>query len=453
MAPPDPPPRELGDGLVVRGALPADVERVGGLVAHVFRRSPEEPPNPRAVATIRDLASDRHPLSGPDQGLLVEDTRSGAVVAAMWLIPQVWRYDGIAFGVGRPEQVVADPAYRRRGLVRALFEAFHARSAAAGELVQAITGIPYFYRQFGYEFALDLGGSRRVMFADIPKLPAGQAEPYHLRAARRDDLPLIMALYERERRRGPVSADIPEAYWRWMIDGVDRDSGDAWSPLVVVDQGEAARGYIVPRSRRWGSTLAIMDLALADGLPLATAIQPLLRGLRTHALATPLPPGREEVAPDRLEFGLGAAHPVYDALGPELAAHVEPPYAWYVRVPDLGGFLRRIAPALERRLPGTAADGYTGELRLDFYRDGLRLVFAQGRLETVEPWRQPVWRGTGSGGQTAGFPPLVFLQLLFGRRSLDELREAYPDVWAEAEAGAVLQALFPKRPSLVIALD
>ena len=30
----------------------------------------------------------------------------------------------------------------------------------------------------------------------------------------------------------------------------------------------------------------------------------------------------------------------------------EPPYAWYVRVPDMPAFLRHIAPVLEARLGG-----------------------------------------------------------------------------------------------------
>jgi hypothetical protein len=47
----------------------------------------------------------------------------------------------------------------------------------------------------------------------------------------------------------------------------------------------------------------------------------------------------------------------------------------------------------------------------------------------------------------------VFLKLLCGYRSLDELRAAYPDVSVEGDAGPVLEALFPKRPSLLIPLD
>ena len=41
-----------------------------------------------------------------------------------------------------------------------------------GELVQGITGIPYYYRQFGYEMALDLGGGRMCYAPQIPELKA-----------------------------------------------------------------------------------------------------------------------------------------------------------------------------------------------------------------------------------------------------------------------------------------
>ena len=54
----------------------------------------------------------------------------------------------------------------------------------------------------------------------------------------------------------------------------------------------------------------------------------------------------------------------------------------------------------------------------------------------------------------ASFPPLVFLQLLFGHRSLAELRYALPDVRTDGEESRVLlESLFPARPSWVMPLD
>jgi hypothetical protein len=175
---------------------------------------------------------------------------------------------------------------------------------------------------------------------------------------------------------------------------------------------------------------------------------PVLRALRTIAPTVPnTPPKTGE--PRRLVFSLGAAHPVYEALGRDLIMQTEQPYGWYVRVPDVALFLRHIRVVLERRLAGSFLAGYTGELKIDFYKGGLRLVFDQGRIAFIEPWRPPVY-GDEAG---AGFPPLVFLQLMFGRRSLEELCAWYDDVWADDEPAMVLNTLFPKQPSWVLPLD
>ena len=63
----------------------------------------------------------------------------------------------------------------------------------------------------------------------------------------------------------------------------------------------------------------------------------------------------------------------------------------------------------------------------------------------AEPWRAPDY----GDDPPAGCPPLVFLQLLFGYRSLAELRAIFPDVYAEPEAALLIDILFPKQPSSV----
>jgi hypothetical protein len=444
--------RNLGDGLVLRWSTAADAEELGQLYSYVFRKKPEDPLNPYPVAWTQDLIGGRHPLIGPGDFALVEDTRQRAIVSATCLLAQTWEYEGIAFPIGRPEIVATAPDYRNRGLVRAIFELIHARSAAQGHMAQGITGIPFYYRQFGYEFALDLGGNRAVFFAAIPKLKDGATEPFTLRAATADDLPQVMQLYDRERARGPVSARMDADYWRWVLTEQSEESGEGWATKVI-ESADGGRplgpvGYVLHRRRRWGSKLAIVAVAVEPDVSLVAAMPSLLRALQ--ATAEGLPAFKPDAPPaDRLLFGLEAAHPAYDALG-DLGATYDPPYAWYVRVPDLPGFIRHIAPALERRLADSPAAGHTGELKLNFYRGGLRLAFERGRLTTAEDWRAQVWGPKPEGG----FPPLVFLQLLFGRRSFADLRYAYPDVWAEDNASAALiEALFPARPSWVLPLE
>jgi hypothetical protein len=116
-----------------------------------------------------------------------------------------------------------------------------------------------------------------------------------------------------------------------------------------------------------------------------------------------------------------------------------------LRVPDLPGFIRHIAPVLEQRLATSPLAGHSGEILLSFYRSGLRLAFEGGQVREAEPWQPTVEKGGN-----AAFPDLTFLQLLVGYRSLSELRYAFADCWVgKDEARALLETLFPKKPSYV----
>ncbi len=444
-----------GNGLVVRWSTAADQERIADLFSHVFRRSADDPPNTRMIAYVQHQMSGRHPLIGPNDIALVEDAQRGIVVAATSVMRQRWEYAGVPFTLSRAEPVAAHEEYRNRGLVRATFDLMHARSAERGDLAQCITGIPYFYRQFGYEYAVDLGGSRSVALTMIPDAKEGQPEPFTLRDATIDDLPQIRMLYERERSRNVnglpilVSTPFDHDHWRWTLSGQTVDAGEGWNTRMIVRPDGQPVGYVLTGRVRWSpDEVRVVGMMVEPGIPLTAVMPPVLRALRMIAPTVPnMSPKTGE--PRRLVFSLGAAHPVYEALGRDLIMRTEPPYGWYVRVPDVALFLRHIRVVLERRLAGSFLAGYTGELNIDFYKSGLRLLFDQGRIASIEPWRPPVYGGEAG----AGFPPLVFLQLMFGRRSLEELCAWYDDVWADDEPAMVLNTLFPKQPSWVLPLD
>ncbi len=151
---------------------------------------------------------------------------------------------------------------------------------------------------------------------------------------------------------------------------------------------------------------------------------------------------REELEPfGAFAFALGEKHPVYDVLATRLP-RVRKPYAWYLRVPDLPAFLRHVAPVLEKRLEESPYSGHNGELKVTFYRSGLRLVIEGGRLATIEPWAPTPQGHSGD----AAFPGLTFLQLVFGYRSFDDLNNAFPDCWYENDdAYGLLNTLFPRQ--------
>jgi hypothetical protein len=438
--------RDLGDGLLLRWSSSEDTEEVAYLTSMVFRDSEDEPPNTNVGNLMREFMSGGHPLMGPQDFVIVEDTRRAEhrIVACTCYWSQVWEYEGIRIGLGRPEIVATDAAYRNRGLVRALFEEVHARSEAQGDLAQGITGIGYFYRQFGYEYALNLGGRSTTSLALIPQ--AKEPEPYVLRDAVEADIPFILALYDRRRRESIVSMPIPESWLRyhikmWSVVEVDEN----WHLQIVSDLSGSAVGFLLTPVVRRGKQTEVYACEIVPDANMQAVLPSILRAVAAQGAQLRVKPGTEPLS--EISFNLGATHPVYEVLGRALTSRRYAPYAWYVRVPDVLRFLRHIAPVLERRLAESPLARYTGELRITLYRGGLHMVFQDGKLTLVEPWRSPAY---GERSEDAGIPPLVFLQLLFGYRSLDDLRCAFPDVWVKDEAELLLKTLFPMKPSWVV---
>ena len=440
-------PRDLGDGLVLRSTTAADAVAVGMLTGFVFRTAPDAPPNPRQLPRTLELASGKHPISGPDHGIVVEDTRHHRLVASMWALPVVWEYDGISFGVGRPEQVVCLPEHRGRGIVRAMFDAFHTQGRQVGELAQAITGISYYYRRYGYEYAIEQERGHVLAFDAITP-PASTG--YTIRDATPADIPTIATLYDADSRASPVRAVVTPDYWRWTLFDADPATNEPHQASMIVDVAGNVCGFVAYRARRYTAGLHVTRLVVAPDHLLA-AISAVLAGLRERATRIPIRDGVAPLPASELLFELGSDHPLYRHVA--AFTRIDPPYAWYVRVGDMPAFVAHVGAALERRLARSPFAGYDGTIMLDAYDYGLRLAFKQGTLDGTTAWR-PARRPEVGPSPDLALPPFALLQLVFGYRDLASLAATYPDVRVMNDRAAeVTHALFPARASSVFEMN
>ena len=443
----------LGNNLFLRWSTADDKDKIAHLLGMTFRESANEPFSVAMADWVYLCTREGFPFSGPNDWAIVEDRGKpeNPAVACTCLWSHQWFYEDIPFGVGRPEFVATDPDYRNRGLIRAIFGLLHEKSEAQGHLMQGITGIPYFYRQFGYEYVLDLGGLRTVPVAQIPAKKEDEPDPYSLRLATPSDLPAIMQLYEESRQESLLWHTPDESYWRLLIhlwnepDVQSRDPFDSdWSSRahMVLDESQEVCGYVVLPTTRHGDSVRARQLVFSPNVNLYQCMPSLLRALQKAGES--LPCKKADILLSKIGFPLGRHHPIYEVLGDDLISSTENPYAWYIRVPNLPAFIQRITPVLEKRIAESSLVGHTGELKVDLYSSGLLFQFEEGKLRQVEPWRPELYENPN-----AGCPPLVFLQLLLGYRSLEELRRIFPDVWARKEATLLLNVLFPKEHSVV----
>ena len=190
--------------------------------------------------------------------------------------------------------------------------------------------------------------------------------------------------------------------------------------------------------------MPVTGIEIKPDLSWATVIPSVIRYLQSIGAEYPTADGKDREH-EGFGFWLGSEHPVYDVASERLP-RVRDPYAWYLRVPDLPGFIQHIAPALEARLSISPLVGHSGELKLTFYRSGLRMVFKAGRIAEIGEWKPTPQGHSGD----AGFPGLTFLQLVFGYRNLTDLKFAFADCWTKNDqVHALLEILFPKLASRV----
>ena len=128
-------------------------------------------------------------------------------------------------------------------------------------------------------------------------------------------------------------------------------------------------------------------------------------------------------------------------LGP-----LDPPYAWYIRIPDAARLLRALSPVIDARLAASALAGYDGTLdHRSLGRDAAARHLRRG-MSSPSP-RHHLGRRTAKRGDAA-IPPLLLAQLVLGYRTVEELRATYPDVWRCGRGGRAARRPLPATAGL-----
>ncbi|MFN8401784.1 MAG: GNAT family N-acetyltransferase [Anaerolineales bacterium] len=437
--------RDLGDGLILRQGSVEDADALADINSRMHSDEGPDQPELGIGAWIRDLVAKPHPTLVPSDFTVVEETSTGKIVSTLCLIPQTWTFDSIEFGVGRPELVCTLPEFRKRGLIRVQMEEVHKWSAERGHLAQVITGIPYFYRQFGYDMALNLSGARRGFEPHVPALKDGESEPFNIRPATQDDADFILTTYEAHERKQAISCKRTSEIMRYEMHGKDILNLSRYEFVVIEDKNGKRLGFFEHSIDLWFGGIGCVYFAVAEGVSWLAVSPSVVHYMWKKGAEYA---ERKSTTRTAFSFNLGEHHPVYDVLDDKLPT-VRKPYAYYVRVPDVTAFLNKVKPALERRLAESVAVGYSGELRVSFYKDGFRMVFDNGKITLIESVKH-----TTDEDVDVAFPEFTFLHVLFGHRSLDELRHAFVDCYVNTPTARVLvNALFPKRDSFVQAVS
>ena len=435
-------PKDLGNGLILRRSSKADNEKIAEFNGRIH--GDDDADRYRVGAWTRDMLSGNHPTMHSDEFTIVEEKKSGKIVSSMNLIPQTWSYHGIPFPVGRPEAVGTDPEFRNRGLVRAQFECIHEWSKQRGDLLQGITGIPYYYRLFGYEMAVELDASYIGYEAQVPKLPEGEGEKFFFSSATVRDIPFLMQLDDKATKSMLLRCCRDENAWRYEISGRSSDNCSRRQIMVIQDRQGRSLGAIMHLFYLDHDYSILMYYELVEDASFANITPAVIRYIWNMGRKYSAESGKTMLG---FNFALVGDHPAIKVASNNLPKRKRP-YSWYIRVPDLLKFLQLVSPALENNLAHSACGGYTGSLNICLYSKGIEFNMQDGKITSITESKYP-----DEKKMDVSFPGLTFLQILFGWRDIHELRYAFSDCTLKEEKLALVESLFPKIPSRIWPLE
>ncbi len=414
--------------------MPYEEHLDGGLVLRAVRNDLDkerfaafnaECNNPSEGATCACLLH-HHPETTPDDYWLVEDEATGQVVSTTLLLPWNGRFGGIDLRLAQLEMVLTRPQYRGQGLVRLQMKHFEQVVKERGCHLSLIWGIPYYYRQFGYAYAID-GDFRQAL--PVWKIPAanpgstaqGYPGPVRLRPAAASDIPQLIQDYAAAVADLDFYIQRSPQYWRYLLE-------DAHHPIEIVEDAQtgASLGYVT--LIRSAAALDVLESGLASP---ETALK-VLQALKPQANQQVLIAGPVCSALVKIAISLGS--------------QAAPGLQWLLRLPDVAGFLSRIGPILEQRLRDAGWSGLSSELVINLFRQAFRLHFEAGRLAQVDSLGF-VDASMGADGGHLLIPPEAFVRLVFGYRGLDDLRDAWPDTLVRPEVRQLVETLFPSMQS------
>jgi hypothetical protein len=381
-------PVPLPGGLLLRQAVPPDLEQIGELLA--------------ARGDADDALDHRLVMEDPQAGwescaVIVDGDR---VVSTATLLDERLYLGDVELPAGQVELTARD--HEGRGLVRALMTWAHARSADRGHVVQVMVGIPYFYRLFGYEYAIDIPPALAV-----PDPPRGTGERSsggawgRLRPAEPGDLPALTALQDVAQAGFDVRMPHSPPRRRWLL---DRDGTTTW---VLERAGAPVATARTPRS---DDELLVAEAAAVD----AAAAEELLRQM---AAVSPEAPLR---IVQRTGTVTGDAWQALTAADPERLAE-----QYYVRIPDPATLLDRVRPVLWNRLVAAGFERSRKDVLLSTFRRHYRIPVEDDGLGPVETGGVMQAPGAVRG---AGVAPDQLASVLFGAGLIASSR-VRPDVY------------------------
>jgi len=365
---------------------------------------------------------DCHPKMTLNDFYIIKE--KGRMVSTINLIPATWSIDGVRLKVAEMGLVGTLPEYRGRGLIRKLVNEYHRDVQKQEYDIAVIEGIPYFYRQFGYEYAIPLLEETKIRIDQIPEF----GTKIKIRSFAQSDVPKAKRLLEKSQTKYHVRSIRDEAIWKMQQRTNIASDPEPFQSYAVEERGQLV-AYFRMREMQKEKQLLLTEITEVDHIEAQAVLGFLKKYGKQHKL-------------EKLSANISYEEPFSHYMESIGAVKSIPTYAWQIRITDYLKIFWKLKPVLEHRLADSMYRRLTETLDFNFRELTIQVIVKDGRITDIKKIDKSKW-------SPIGLNPLAFIQLVTGYKNRQQLEEAVPDVRIALSYRYLIDILFPKMSSFI----
>lgn len=381
---------------------------------------------------------DHLPGFSREMNYYIRDTDKGLIVSSLNSIPSIWMYEDVSLRNLELGWVGTLKEYRRRGFNRILQTYFDELLLKGEYDISTIMGIPFYYRQFGYDFVIPM--DRTVWIRTNQVLPFDEKNPpeymkFEVRVAEKKDHPAMMELFDEHNR--DLLVYVPRSKELWEVqEKFKRQFENEFQTYVVIDASKTIGYFRVVKNISKDSPPKKSSMnVIESSIQTYDGVLRVFQFLREEAL-------RSDIL---LLSSQGPSCNTLSKVMENFGGYVGDGWKYQIRIPNMVEFLKKISPVLEKRLKGTMFEGITNDVIMNTFQNCYVLKFSAGKIVDVADL------GPQEVDENRAFrsPPQDLVRLILGAYSVEELKQNNIDFIVSSGVRLITETLFPKIESSI----
>jgi len=342
------------------------------------------------------------------------DKKADKYVGTVSLIVMPIRYGQVILEAAEMGIVATAKNYQGRGINKKLTEMLLDKAEELGYNIIGIEGIPYFYRRYGFNYAVPMGS---VNF-NLDKVETKVDEEIIIREAKEEDIPFIVNNFKEASSKADLCTIKGEGIIKAQM--LDYISSITRKRYLIIEKNQNKVGYLSLNS---GDEVEICDISDNLSFEIYEVVLNYFKKQGKKSINIDIP--QESKFVKLMER--------YDYNWKQW-------YSWQIRILDEFKFLTDIKPVLEERLSNSIYKNEQVDFYYDNYKDLIKFEIDNGQIDLVKEKREESHFGLKLNPQGA-------IKLFLGEKSMSEINSFLPDCQMNSKYQELVNILFPKMNS------